>query len=112
PARDAKLDELERLLRDEHPTAKVLIFSQFADTVRYLDEQLRRRGVATVAGATGQSSDPTELAWRFSPRSNLKQIAAERELRVLIATDVLSEGQNLQDCHIVVNYDLPWAIIR
>jgi hypothetical protein len=41
-----------------------------------------------------------------------KEIAPEHELRVLIATDVLSEGQNLQDCAIVVNYDLPWAIIR
>src|SRR5205085_6207794 len=40
------------------------------------------------------------------------QIAPEDELRVLIATDVLSEGQNLQDASIVVNFDLPWAIIR
>jgi superfamily II DNA/RNA helicase len=54
------------------------------------------------------------LAWRFSPESNGKreQIKAADELRVLIATDVLSEGQNLQDAHIIVNYDLPWAIIR
>jgi len=63
---------------------------------------------------SGDSADPTALAWRFSPVSNNKrdQISAEDELRVLIATDVLSEGQNLQDCAIVVNYDLPWAIIR
>src|SRR5260370_6538032 len=49
-----------------------------------------------------------------SPESSKKreQIKTEDELRVLIATDVLSEGQNLQDCAIVVNYDLPWAIIR
>ena len=54
------------------------------------------------------------LAWRFSPVSNEKreQIPPADELRVLVATDVLSEGQNLQDAHIVVNYDLPWAIIR
>ena len=52
--------------------------------------------------------------WRFSPVSNNKGsvVGPESELRVLVATDVLSEGQNLQDCSIVVNYDLPWAIIR
>ena len=48
----------------------------------------------------------------FSPLSNNKNIKKEEELNVLIATDVLSEGQNLQDSHVVVNYDLPWAIIR
>ena len=63
-------------------------------------------------GASGDAEDPTALAWRFSPISNVKQISAADELRVLIATDVLSEGQNLQDASIVVNYDLPWAIIR
>ena len=54
------------------------------------------------------------MAWRFSPVSNEKRdvIRPQDELRVLIATDVLSEGQNLQDCAVVVNYDLPWAIIR
>jgi len=63
---------------------------------------------------TGDTSDPTGFAWRFSPESNEKdnQVKPQEELRVLIATDVLSEGQNLQDCAIVVNYDLPWAIIR
>ena len=67
-----------------------------------------------MAAATGDSADPTQLAWRFSPKSNEKgqHISPEDELRVLVATDVLSEGQNLQDCAVVVNYDLPWAIIR
>lgn len=50
--------------------------------------------------------------YRFSPISNKKAIPSEKELRVLIATDVLSEGQNLQDGFIIVNYDLPWTIIR
>lgn len=113
-ARDAKLNVLHRLLTEKHPDEKVLIFSQFADTVRYLTNELQNRQVNRVAGVTGGTGDPTELAWRFSPRSNQKldQIAPEDELRILIATDVLSEGQNLQDAHIVVNYDLPWAIIR
>ena len=67
-----------------------------------------------MSGVTGNSADPTQLAWRFSPKSNQRpgQGQPERELRILIATDVLSEGQNLQDSHVVVNYDLPWAIIR
>ena len=114
PAKDAKLEALWKLLTKVHPNEKVLLFTQFADTVCYLESQLRARGLTRIAGATGGSADPTGLAWRFSPESNQKrvQVTPEQELRVLIATDVLSEGQNLQDCCIVLNYDLPWAIIR
>ena len=114
PDRDTKLASLVELLAGHHPDEKIIVFTQFADTVRYLVEQLTARGITSLAGVTGDSSDPTTLAWRFSPVSNDKrdQIPPEEELRVLIATDVLSEGQNLQDAAIVVNYDLPWAIIR
>ena len=112
-AKDAKLNALEALLKGEHAHRKVLVFTQFADTVHYLENHLTERGMANMAAATGDTSDPTVLAWRFSPNSNEKtKLTPEEELRVLIATDVLSEGQNLQDCAIVVNYDLPWAIIR
>lgn len=112
--RDAKLAALVALLTKKHAREKVLIFTQFADTVQYLSAELKRHGVAAIAGVTGSASNPTALAWRFSPVSNRKreQIAPADELRVLVATDVLSEGQNLQDCAVVVNYDLPWAIIR
>ena len=114
PAKDAKLDALNSLLMETFPDQKVLVFSQFADTVDYLEAQLKKRGVADMAGVTGNSAAPTDSAWRFSPDSNQRpgQGKPERELRVLVATDVLSEGQNLQDSHVVVNYDLPWAIIR
>lgn len=114
PARDTKLDALHVLLTEIHPKEKVIVFTQFADTVRYLDAQLRARGVKRLAGVTGDAEDPTGFAWRFSPESNGKRdrVAPGEELRVLIATDVLSEGQNLQDGAIVVNFDLPWAIIR
>jgi hypothetical protein len=114
PRRDAKLAALRRLVTVTHPREKVLIFTQFADTVAYLRQELAAAGVTALEGATGQSEDPTALAWRFSPVSNGKRgrIAPEDEIRVLIATDVLSEGQNLQDAYIVVNFDLPWAIIR
>lgn len=115
-ARDAKLTALLRLLNERHPHAKVLVFTQFADTVRYLTAELKRLGVTGIEGATGDSADPTAIARRFSPTSNSMQtgpaVPIKDELRVLVATDVLSEGQNLQDCAIIVNYDLPWAIIR
>lgn len=112
--KDAKLEALYKLLTGRHKNDKVIIFSQFADTVDYLESELKQRGITRLAAATGSSENPTALAWRFSPVSNEKrnEIKAEDELRVLIATDVLSEGQNLQDCSIVINYDLPWAIIR
>jgi len=114
PDQDAKLKSLIRLLTVDHPTDKIIIFTQFADTVRYLEAQLKKQGISRLSGVTGDSPDPTALAWRFSPISNNKQshIQPEDELRILVATDVLSEGQNLQDCSIIVNYDLPWAIIR
>lgn len=114
PQEDAKLEALERLLKETHAHDKVLVFSQFADTVEYLGDELAKRGIINLATVTGDTVDPTAAAWRFSPRSNdkVEVIKAQGELRVLIATDVLSEGQNLQDAHIVVNFDLPWAIIR
>jgi hypothetical protein len=111
---DTKLAALMALISKKHPADKLLVFTQFADTARYLRAQLAARGIHHVEEATGQSADPTALAWRFSPVSNDRRdkVTKAEELRVLIATDVLSEGQNLQDAHIIVNYDLPWAIIR
>ena len=114
PEADAKLAALANLISQRHPKEKLLVFTQFADTARYLKAQLAELGVDRVEEASGQSEDPTALARRFSPESNEVRDSVKKsdELRVLIATDVLSEGQNLQDAHIVVNYDLPWAIIR
>ena len=115
PNDHVKLDALEDLLMLDRPDEKVLIFSQFADTVTYMARELMERGVTgKVEGVTGGHPDPTYAAWQFSPVANEKRhaVAVQEELRVLIATDVLSEGQNLQDGYVVVNYDLPWAIIR
>ena len=112
--RDTKLRALIDLVHVDHPNDKLLIFTQFADTARYLETALKKAGVTAISAVTGQSESPTRLAWRFSPKSNKKEniAKAEGELRVLVATDVLSEGQNLQDCATIVNFDLPWAIIR
>ncbi|MFI6997166.1 helicase-related protein [Nocardia sp. NPDC050175] len=115
-ARDSKFAALLALLTDDHPDEKILVFTEYKDTADYIGTALRAVGIDNVGVATGDSEDPTALARRFSPRSNAlpgqEQHEIDNELRVLVATDVLSEGQNLQDAHIVVNYDLPWAIIR
>ena len=114
PRRDNKLRELIHLLQHSHPREKILIFTQFADTADYLHRQLQQADIHNLAVVTGQSENPTALAHRFSPESNdaRRKVPLADELRLLISTDVLSEGQNLQDCSIIVNYDLPWALIR
>jgi superfamily II DNA or RNA helicase len=113
PAADRQLNALHELLTQTHKNEKVLVFTQFADTAYYLTEELKKRNVPQIESVTGNNENPTALAHRFSPVSNNKpEIKGSQELRILIATDVLSEGQNLQDAHIILNYDLPWAIIR
>ncbi len=114
PADDRQLNALHELCTKNHGKEKILIFTQFADTADYLAEELKKRGMKQIEGVTGSTDDPTDNAHRFSPMSNgVKGVAGSpQEIRVLISTDVLSEGQNLQDAHIVLNYDLPWAIIR
>lgn len=112
PQTDQKLNELESLLKHTHRTDKVIVFTQYSDTANYIFNQLQKRGFGQIEKVTGSTTNPTAIVERFSPLSNKVDIAAENELRVLIATDVLSEGQNLQDAHVIINYDLPWAIIR
>ncbi len=110
---DFKLQKLVDLLTT-HRDRKFLIFTQFADTALYLRDSLLSAGLDQLDCATGQSENPAAQAWKFSPESNhkLKEHPAGKQTRILIATDVLSEGQNLQDAYCVVNYDLPWALIR
>lgn len=116
---DMKLNALENLCNKTHSTEKVLIFTQFADTAEYLCKELKKRKIINLEYVTGGLENPTLFAYKFSPESNIellkeKNIAfkPDEQIRVLIATDVLSEGQNLQDCHVIINFDLPWAIIR
>ena len=120
---DSKLHDLRDLIEQKHANDKVLVFTEYKDTAYYIAEGLQKLGVENVAAVAGDTPDPASYARRFSPVSN--RVPTEQasdaeppaqngsdELRVLVATDVLSEGQNLQDAHVVVNYDLPWAIIR
>lgn len=114
PETDQKLNELEKLISKTHKNEKIIVFTQFSDTANYVFKQLEKRNITHIACVTGDHENPTHIVERFSPVSNNVnvEIPVEQQLRVLISTDVLSEGQNLQDAHIIVNFDLPWAIIR
>ena len=114
-AADSKAALLKSLLTETHPTDKILVFTQFADTADYLEGYLKDAKVKQVEMLSGGSKDVADVVQRFSPTSNVTDPDAppiQSDIRVLVATDVISEGQNLQDAAIVVNYDLPWAIIR
>lgn len=109
---DRKLDTLAKLCNDTHNNEKLLIFTQFKDTAEYLHEELAKRGTRQLAVVFGGIDNIPNYVKRFSPTSNDAVAGEVDELRVLITTDTLSEGQNLQDAHIIVNFDLPWALIR
>ena len=108
-SKDNKLQALINLLAGEHPKAKFLLFTQFADTASYLRNALDTAGLDAVDCVTGSSENPALQAWQFSPKSNDKfsEFPPQSQTRVLVATDILSEGQNLQDASRVINYDLP-----
>ena len=113
PENDQKINELERKLVQDHKDDKVLVFTQYSDTAQYIYHELKRRGLKQIDVCTGGTQNPTAIVTKFSPRSNDDaQMPANEQTRVLVATDVLSEGQNLQDAHVIMNFDLPWAIIR
>jgi superfamily II DNA or RNA helicase len=109
---DRKLLSLENLIIKTHAKEKIIVFTQFADTAEYVYERLKNVLGDQMALVLGGNDDVVDLVNRFSPASNDNKDKVANELRVLITTDVLSEGQNLQDAHIVVNFDLPWAIVR
>jgi SNF2 family DNA or RNA helicase len=118
-SKDSKVNALNDLLQQQHAGEKVLIFTEYVDTADYIAKALKDAGVANVGLASGETENPAGIARRFSPESNklpghhdAATTSKGDPIDVLVATDVLSEGQNLQDSHIVVNYDLPWAIIR
>jgi superfamily II DNA or RNA helicase len=112
---DDKLHHLLTLLERECHDAKVLVFSQYADTAVYLWKELHTRfRVGLVTGnearlGANHAARSTVLE-SFAPRSNGRaaRLHERLQLDVLIATDVLSEGLNLQDANVVVNYEISW----
>lgn len=134
PEHDAKLLHLKNLLAEKIDTPlnpgnkKVLIFTAFADTANYLfaniaPDMLKQRGLHTgkVTGSGGPKStlkknyDFQSVLTLFSPRSKEKAAVLPEEpaeIDILIGTDCISEGQNLQDCDYLVNYDIHWNPVR
>lgn len=138
-SRDAKLAELKRLIENKvrHPSInrlgednrKVIVFCAFADTAAYLYEELeswarRQLGVhiALVSGgarpnrSTFGEAQFTHILTNFAPRAKqrakMKSMPKDGEIDILIATDCISEGQNLQDCDYLINYDIHWNPVR
>ena len=114
-----KLQKLVRLLKTkEFVDQKVLVFTEFADTARYINRQLIAAGISGLAQIdSGVKTNRAETIRRFSPyynNSSSKSLKAEEleEIRVLISTDVLSEGLNLQDASKMINYDIHWNPVR
>ena len=114
PYADRKLISLkEQLVRDrvfETGGNKVIIFTQFVDTARYihadLQSALKDKRVELLTGVTNPKLRE-RIIRDFAPIAN-KAVYVEKEIDVLVSTDILSEGQNLQDSNYVINYDLPW----
>jgi len=136
--RDAKLQRLKSLLktrfeeptinRDGEPIRKVILFTAFADTARYLHKNLaswarESFGVHSALIAGGGEyrtslgrNDFEDILTNFSPRSKdrdkLPEMPQDEEIDLLIATDCISEGQNLQDSNYLINYDIHWNPVR
>src|SRR5690554_1407563 len=136
--RDAKLAALRQMIEDKcrHPintldgksNQKIIVFTAFSDTAHYLYEQLApwvksTLGIdaALVTGSAGiQTTLPglrksmSDVLSAFAPRAKERpeELAAEGEIDLLIATDCISEGQNLQDCDWLINYDIHWNPVR
>ena len=121
PKFDKKAEAVaETILRDgalETGGGKVLVFTEYAATAAHIKEFLEGRfaskRVELITGSV-KKSRRVEIIRRFSPKANTGEDdePPETETDILVSTEVLSEGQNLQDCNYVVNYDLPWNPMR
>jgi hypothetical protein len=122
PEDDDKLRSLKEFLAGLKKNEKIVIFSEAETTVNYLYDQLNPEGKdKSIARLSGDNREQTGyILKRFAPNANLKKGRDGKpmekmpgpEVRILIATDVVSEGQNLQDCGRVLNYDLHWNPVR
>jgi SNF2 family DNA or RNA helicase len=123
PADDKKLLRLRQMLMSQPAGTKILVFTAFRDTVRYLHRWVAQdpdfaampgdRRIQQIHGGT-DASTRVNIVQAFAPKSNERPewAGTEREIDILLSTDVLSEGQNLQDCALLINYDLHWNPTR
>lgn len=122
-SKDKKLEVFLRKVTEiakKDPNKKILVFSFFADTVRYLKENtLNSAGniftVENTEFVSGkEKANAMRSAERFAPvaKDARDRVSKKEELTYLFSTDVLAEGQNLQDCGLLINYDLHWNPVR
>jgi len=110
---DRKLALLRRIL-ESSPARKIAVFATYGETIEYLDENLPElvggRERVTVIGSESSPDERTRLLSRFSPKTVVRPdyVPPDGEVELLLSTDVLSEGQNLQQAQAVVSYDMPW----
>ena len=104
---DKKFDKIIKVL-EKHKKEKVLIFSEYADTVKYLHKRLKSN-INNLSSVTSGTKDTISIIRRFAPKANEYKLKdKELPINVIVSTDVFSTGLNLQDCGIVINYDLHW----
>ena len=114
PRHDDKLKELVKLLKTELSEQKVIVFTEFADTARYLFQELKEAKIKNLQKIDGSNSNRADIIRNFAPYYNGSSSSelGDKEIRVLISTDVLSEGLNLQDASKLINYDIHWNPVR
>jgi superfamily II DNA/RNA helicase len=109
---DPKLDELIRLLKTDSKlkNSKLILFTESKDTAEYLERKLQNEFGKTVIAFTGQSS--ASVKTRIIDNFDAKARKPKDDIRILVSTEVLSEGVNLHQSNIVINYDIPWNPTR
>ena len=118
PADEPKTQLLYELLESSFKGGhrSVVVFTQYADTLRYLRDRLRAyygTGIVCYFGGRGERWDPDAGEWTVLPKEDVKKLFREGEdVRIMLGTDSMSEGLNLQTCARVINYDLPWNFMR
>ena len=117
PPDEPKMERLHSLLRESfsagHRTA--VIFTQYTDTLDYIREQLRptyAEGVLCYSGRGGERWNSKTQRWEPLPKEEVKELFRRGEGRILVGTDSMSEGLNLQTCARLFNFDLPWNFMR
>ncbi len=116
PEQDDKIRELKRILREDSriQNKKVIIFSEYRATALYIYRELQRSGFKGLYEVDGLSNENRhDMVQRFAPYYNgLSSDEVVDEIQILIATDVLAEGLNLQDAQCLINYELHWNPVR